>query len=159
LSSPKLREVIVEGTSADFHQAVHVGGHELVGDLPKVTGSDIVGHDEGPTPYDFLLVALGTCTSMTVNLVARRQNYPLEGVRVRLSYDRIWAEDCATCETKTGSIDHIRREIELSGPLTEEQRRSLFEVARICPVARTLTTETVIEDHLAGEDAPVAAAT
>jgi putative redox protein len=155
LASEKLQEVIVEGTGADFRQVVHVGPHALVGDQPPELG----GKDEGPDPYDYLLIALGTCTSMTVGLVARRQNYPLESVRVRLTHDRIHAEDCATCETKMGSLDRIQREIELTGPLTPQQRHSLFEIARICPVSRTITTEIKIEDHLAGEEAPVAPAT
>lgn len=155
MASEKLQEVIVEGNAAGFRQVVHVGPHELLGGQPPELG----GIDEGPNPYDYLLVALGTCTSMTVGMVARRQNYPLESVRVRLTHDRIHAEDCATCETKMGSIDRIHREIELTGPLTPQQRKSLYEIARISPVTRTIMSEIKIEDHLADEEAPVAAAT
>ena len=134
MASKKLQEVIVEGNAAGVRQAVHVGPHVLVGDQPPERG----GEYKGPDPYDYLLIALGTCTSMTVGMVASRQNYPLESVRVRLTHDRIHAEDCATCETKMGSLDRIHREIELNGPLTPQQRKALYEMARISPVTRTI---------------------
>lgn len=78
---------------------------------------------------------------MTVALYARRKQWPLQEVTVRLSHSRIHAEDCANCETKVGLIDHIDSEIELSGTLTKEQRTKLLEIAEKCPVHRTLTSE------------------
>jgi putative redox protein len=145
MASEKARQVVVEGRMDVFRQEVHVGPFDLVGDQPAALG----GGDGGPGPYDYLLIALGTCTSMTIGLVARRQGWPLEGVRVTLRHDRIHADDCADCETKRGMIDHIVRDVELSGPLTPEQRASLFAMAQRCPVATTLTSEIRIEDHLA----------
>jgi putative redox protein len=131
------RNVVVYGDAEGFAQEVLIGPHRLVADEP----TDMGGTDEGPTPYDLLLAALGTCTSMTVALYARRKSWPLEGVTARLRHSRIHAIDCAECETKEGKIDRIELNIELDGQLSNEQRSNLLEVARKCPVHRTLTSE------------------
>ena len=121
-----------------------MGRHHLVGDEPVEQG----GGDAGPDPYDFLLAALGTCTSMTVSLYARRKGWSLEGVRVHLMHSKIHVLDCASCETKEGMLDRIDRELELAGSLTDEQRGRLLEIANKCPVHRTLTSEIDIRTRL-----------
>lgn len=85
---------------------------------------------------------------MTVALYARRKQWPLQDVTVRLRHDRIHAQDCADCETKEGMLDRIQREIMLTGPLGEEQQTKLLEIANKCPVHRTLTSEIKIESWL-----------
>ena len=99
------------------------------------------GTDAAPDPYDYLLVGLGACTSMTIGVYARRKKWPLEDVTVAVRHSRIHARDCADCETKEGMLDHIAVEISMTGPLTEEQRAALLAVAHKCPVHRTLTSE------------------
>ena len=86
---------------------------------------------------------------MTIALYARRKQWALDGVTVRLQHARIHAEDCAECETKEGMLDRIEREITLTGSLSAEQRGRLLEVADRCPVHRTLTSEIDIRTHLA----------
>jgi putative redox protein len=86
---------------------------------------------------------------MTVALYARRKQWPLEGVTVTLGHSRIHAVDCAECETKEGMLDRIEREIALAGPLGDEQRARLLEIAERCPVHRTLTSEISIRTRLA----------
>jgi putative redox protein len=86
---------------------------------------------------------------MTLALYARRKQWPLQGVTVRLAHSRIHARDCAECETKEGMLDRIDREIVLDGPLTDEQRARLLDVAERCPVHRTLVSEVVIRSRLA----------
>jgi putative redox protein len=137
--------VIVRGGIGSLEQEVLAGRHRLVGDEPE--GPD--GHDAGPSPYDYLLAALGTCTSMTLTLYARRKQWPLETITVRLQHSRVYATDCAECETKDGHIDRIDREIALGGPLDDEQRARLLEIADRCPVHRTLTSEVSIRTRLA----------
>jgi putative redox protein len=129
--------VIVRGGGAGFAQEIEIGPHRLKGDEPLAFG----GTDTGPSPYDFLLAALGTCTSMTISLYARRKGWPLENVTVSLHHSKIHATDCAECETKVGRIDRIEREIQLTGALTNEQRAKLMEIADRCPVHQTLTSE------------------
>ena len=129
--------LIVRGSAAGFAQQIEIGPHRLKGDEPAAFG----GTDTGPSPYDFLLAALGTCTSMTISLYARRKGWPLEDVTVSLHHSKIHATDCAECETKVGRIDRIEREIQLTGALTNEQRAKLMEIADRCPVHQTLTSE------------------
>ena len=135
------REVLVYGDAKGFTQEIIAGPHQLTADEPKGVG----GNGEGPTPYDLLLAALGSCTSITVTMYAQRKGWPLQGVRTWLRHSRIHAQDCAECETKEGKLDHIELEIRLEGPLlSEEQRTKLLEIAEKCPVHRTLVTENVI---------------
>jgi uncharacterized OsmC-like protein len=129
-------DVIVRG-SGGFVQDVQVGPHRFSADEPVAYG----GTDTGPSPYDLLLAALGSCTAMTISFYARRQGWPLENVTVSLHHSKIHATDCAECETKVGKIDRINREIHLTGSLTDEQRATLMKIADLCPVHRTLTSE------------------
>lgn len=85
---------------------------------------------------------------MTVSLYARRKGWPLEGVRVQLVHSKVHALDCASCETKDGKLDRIDRDLELQGPLSDEQRSRLLEIANKCPVHRTLTSEIDIRTRL-----------
>lgn len=121
-----------------FQQLVTLGaGHALVADEPTAAG----GEDGGPGPYELLLASLGSCKSMTVAMYARRKEWPLEEVVVRLRHDRIHAQDCAECETRDGLVDQLECEVELVGPLDATQRQRLLEIADKCPVHRTLTSE------------------
>jgi putative redox protein len=86
---------------------------------------------------------------MTLALYARRKEWPLQAVTVRLEHSKIHAEDCANCETKEGKLDRIDREIELEGALTAEQKARLLEIADRCPVHRTLTSEIEIRTRQA----------
>jgi putative redox protein len=138
------RTVTVYGRAAGFAQEISVRRHRLTADEPTSEG----GTDTGPDPYDLLLGALGSCTSMTVAMYARRKGWPLEAVTVRLRHSRIYAVDCAECETREGLLDQIDRELELTGVLSDEQRARLLEIADKCPVHRTLTSEIHIRTRL-----------
>jgi uncharacterized OsmC-like protein/pimeloyl-ACP methyl ester carboxylesterase len=132
------RQVVVRETrNSKFQQTVTVGPHRLLADEPVAAGGD----DSGPGPYDFLLAALGACTSMTMRLYADRKSLPLERTTVTLKHSKIHAEDCAECETKAGMLDQIERVIGMEGALSPEQRQRLMEIADKCPVHRTLTSE------------------
>ena len=87
---------------------------------------------------------------MTLALYARRKEWPLQAVTVRLEHSKIHAQDCAECETKEGKLDRIEREITLEGALSDEQKARLMEIADRCPVHRTLTSEISIRSSLAG---------
>ena len=133
----EIRSVVVRGDAAGFVQEILAGPHRMTADEPVTAG----GTDTGPSPYDFLLAALGSCTSITVGMYARRKGWPLQDVTVRLRHSRIHASDCADCETKEGILDRIERDIHFAGSLTAEQRSKLLEIANKCPVHRTLTSE------------------
>jgi putative redox protein len=120
-----------------FEQEIVAGAHRFIADEPVAAG----GLDSGPGPYELLLAALGACTSMTLRLYADRKKLPLTRVQVTLRHSRIYARDCAECETKEGMLDHIERVITLEGELDAGQRAKLMEMADKCPVHRTLTSE------------------
>ncbi|MQA12281.1 MAG: alpha/beta fold hydrolase [Pseudonocardiaceae bacterium] len=136
-----------------FGQHITAGHHALTADEPEPTGADT-----GPSPYDLLLAGLGACTSMTVRMYARRKEWPLEHVSVALRHSQIHAKDCADCETRNGMVDRIERQIRFDGPLDDDQRRRLLEIADKCPVHRTLHSEIVIETtesaYRADDDSP-----
>jgi putative redox protein len=136
--------VVVHGSAQGFAQKITAGRHRLSADEPQAVG----GTDTGLTPYDLLVAALGACTSMTVSLYARRKQWPLEAVTVKLSHSRVHATDCADCETKDGMLDRIEVEVELSGNLDVEQRQRLLDIASKCPVHKTLTSEIDIRTRL-----------
>jgi uncharacterized OsmC-like protein len=133
--------VTVRGSAEGFAQEIIAGRHRIPADEPASAG----GTDTGPSPYELLLAALGACTSMTVGMYARRKGWPLEEVVVNLRHSRIYAFDCADCETKEGMLDRIERDIRFVGNLTPEQRSRLLEIANKCPVHRTLTSKISIQ--------------
>ena len=139
------RTVVVSGNANGLAQEIAAGPHRLVADEPREAG----GTDTGPNPYDLLLAALGSCTSMTLAMYARRKQWPLQSVTVTLHHSKIYAADCESCETKEGRLDRIERQIELVGPLDDPQRARLLEIANRCPVHRTLTSEIDIRTRLA----------
>jgi uncharacterized OsmC-like protein/alpha/beta superfamily hydrolase len=138
LAATQLGTVVVTETRAGkLQQTITVGRHSLIADEPVAAG----GLDSGPNPYDLLLAGLGACTSMTLRLYAERKQLPLERVSVKLAHSRIHAEDCETCETKEGMLDRIDKEITVAGPLDDDARARLLEIAEKCPVNRTLKSE------------------
>ncbi len=137
---------VVARTGSALRTEVTTSAHTLVADEPVSVG----GTDAGPTPYDYLLVALGSCTAITLRMYADRKDWPLELVTVRLSHQKVHARDCEDCETKDGKIDQIDLDIELAGPLEEPQRRRLLEIAERCPVHRTLESGVMMETSLVG---------
>ena len=140
-------DVLVHTGAAGYATNIEVGAHSLMADEPPELG----GTDLGPNPYDFLVAALASCTSMTLRMYADRKGWPLESITVRARHHKIHAQDCLDCETKEGRVDLIEREIELGGGgLDDVMRSRLMEIADRCPVHRTLQSEIVVRNSLAG---------
>ena len=137
-------QVVVRTGREHYYTEVVASGHRLTVDEPESVG----GTDRGGTPYDLLLGALGSCTSITLRMYADRKSWPLEEIVVRLRHEKIHASHCETCETAEGKVDRIEREIELIGELSGEQRARLLEIADRCPVHRTLHSEILVETRL-----------
>jgi uncharacterized OsmC-like protein/fermentation-respiration switch protein FrsA (DUF1100 family) len=127
--------VMVRTAAGSFRTEILARGHALIADEPAAVG----GGNLGPTPYDLLVAALGACTSMTLRMYADRKKWPLEEAVVRLEHSRIHAEDEERCEEDDARLDRIEREVTLVGPLDDEQRARLLEIADRCPVHRTLS--------------------
>jgi putative redox protein len=140
-------ETVVTDTDNRFEQVLLDGRHLLHGDEPVSAG----GKDVGSGPYELLLMALGSCTSITLRMYADRKDWPLEQVVVRLRLHKVHTTDCQDCESKDALIDQIERRIQLIGPLDAEQRERLLKIANMCPVHRTLTSKIDIRTELIGE--------
>jgi putative redox protein len=136
--------VVASIGAGPFEQIMLDGRHTIQADEPVAAG----GGDAGPSPYELLLMALGSCTSMTVHLYAARKKWPLEQVIVRLRHARVHVQDCADCEQPSSMLDRIERNIAFIGPLDEAQQSRLLEIADHCPVHRTLTSKVDIRTAL-----------
>ena len=136
--------VEVTGRADGFGQEIAIGAHRLRADEPTTAG----GTDTGPDPYGLLLAALGSCTSMTLGVYARRKKWPLEAVTVRLRHSRDYQKDCEGCEQSPRRIERIEREITLTGPLDDAQRAALIAIAEKCPIHRSMVANLAIETRL-----------
>lgn len=111
--------------------------HQWLADEPEHYG----GSNQGPGPYDLLAAALGSCTTMTLNMYARHKKLPVEAVHCRVEHRRIHANDCTDCEATNGKVDVLTRHIRIEGDLTPEQHERMLEIADRCPVHKTLSHE------------------
>jgi putative redox protein len=126
--------IVARSAGTGFRTELHLGGFDLVSDEPANVG----GSGDGPTPYELLLAALGSCTAMTVRMYSDRKKWPLESVVVRLRNTPAHIKDCLTCETSEVGPRRIDEVIELHGDLSAEQRERLKQIANRCPVKQTL---------------------
>ena len=139
--------LVTETGHGRYQQRVDAHGHLLMADEPSGAG----GTDTGPTPYDFLAIALGTCTSMTLRMYAEREKMKLDQISVEVDHTKVHASDCLECIEKTTAgpkIDHFERRIRIRGGVDERTSADLLRIADRCPVHRTLEASSVIVTHI-----------
>ncbi|MCC5940187.1 MAG: OsmC family protein [Balneolaceae bacterium] len=118
----------------NYKTVMTAGKHELISDEPKNIG----GSDEGPDPYDYLLMSLGSCTVITVRMYAERKGWKIEDIFMEMRHSKDYAEDCKDCDDPKAKIDVIEKEIIIKGDLSDEQLERLLEISKKCPVHKTL---------------------
>ncbi|WP_421862665.1 alpha/beta fold hydrolase [Parvibaculum sp.] len=139
---------VTETGQGKFQQRVTVGPHRLLADEPVEHG----GLNTGPTPYDFLSIALGTCTAMTLRMYADRKHLEIGPVSVIVEHAKVHARDCAACaEGREGYIDRFERTIRIEGGVAPELEGKIAEIAGKCPVHKTLEAGSVVVTKLASE--------
>lgn len=144
---PSEGTVVVNEGESPYAQTIRAGAHVWMSDEPESIG----GGDRGPTPYGLLLSALGSCTAITLRMYADRKQWPLEHTEIALRHERVHADDCDGCEDQNKKIERIHRQVRLAGPLDEDQRKRLLEIADKCPVHRTLTSDIHVATSLMDE--------
>lgn len=137
-------EVVANLGGDGFTTQMRAGKHYFIADEPESFG----GEDLGPSPYDFLSAGLAACTSMTLQMYARRKKWDLKNVETHVNHHKTHATDCENCESSTAKIDHFERVIVLKGDLDEKQQTKLLEIADKCPVHRSLSTTSRIDTRL-----------
>jgi len=147
--TPPEGAVVVSEGDALYAQTIRAGRHTFVADEPESIG----GGDRGPTPYDLLLAALGSCTAITLRMYADRKRWPLDRVTVELRHERDHAEDCDGCDGQDRRIERAQRRVRLTGGLDDRQRQRLLEIADRCPVHRTLTGRVEVRTTPTSDDA------
>jgi putative redox protein len=139
------KEMVARITGDDLTVDLQAGKHRLTADEPESAG----GNNFGPTPYELLNSALGSCTAMTLKLYADRKRWPLEEVLVHIEHERVHKDDCDGCEKSEGNrISVFKRSIEIIGDLSMEQKKRMIEIANKCPVHKTLTNKIEINTKL-----------
>lgn len=129
--------VVAENGKGRYQQEVIAGQHHLLADEPESVG----GADAGPAPFDLLMAALGSCTSMTLRMYAERKELPVRRISVTLSHEKLEID---------GSLrDRINRTITLEGDLSTEQRQRMLDIANKCPIHRALSQPLLIASQLA----------
>lgn len=144
MMSTTVQVILDEG----YKVRARTSSHVLIGDEPL----DLGGTDLGPSPYEFLLSGLGACTAITMRMYADRKGIPMETLNVELTHEKIYRKDCEACTDDAepnSKIDRITRLIRMTGPMSEEQKAKMMEIATKCPVHRTLTSPTIIIDTAA----------
>jgi len=146
-NAPELKtdhEVMANLGSTGFTTQIIAGNHHLVADEPiRVGGSDL-----GPNPYELVSGGLAACTSMTIQMYARRKKWKIDNVETHVSYSKKHASDCENCENDMAKIDSFEREISIKGDLDEKQLKRLMEIADKCPVHKTLSSKAQITTKL-----------
>lgn len=147
MSDPDSKKIVhVHLPSAEpFKTTLTAGKHELISDEATTVDG---GKDEGPDPYDYLLMSLGTCTVMTVKMYALRKKWPVEDLFVELRHNKSHVDDCETCEDPNSKIDVIEKELIIKGDLSQDQLDKLLEISKKCPVHRTLLSEIRIQSSI-----------
>jgi putative redox protein len=116
-------EVTTHRGQGPLQQVIEIGAHRLLTDLPPALG----GEDSGPEPHDLLAAALAACTTLTVNLYAKRKGYALDEVQVSIRHGQ------------EGEAYALHRGIRYIGALSEEEKERLTDIANKCPVHKTLS--------------------
>ncbi len=137
--------IVTETGAGKFQQSVRSGGHRLLADEPVDQG----GLGSGPNPYDFLSIALASCTSMTLRMYADRKGIALGRISVAVDHAKVYAQDCIDCgEGREGRIDRFERTVSIAGGVALELEAKVLEIAGKCPVHRTLEQSSAVVTKL-----------
>jgi uncharacterized OsmC-like protein len=123
---------------------IQIRDFTIIADEPASDG----GTNEGPQPTEYVLAALGACAAITARLYARRKGWPLEGVEIDVSRERFKSSEYASYKGEADFVNEFRQRMHFKGPLTDEQKTRLLEIAGKCPVHRMFTDPAFLVEEL-----------
>ena len=123
-------------TNRNYLAEAKMRQHVAVIDEP----TDIGGNDNGPTPVEYLLTAIGSCIAITLRMYAEHKGWDLGTITVNVSQK--------TELTIKGTIKYLTEDISFEKDITEDQRKRLLNIAGKCPVAKMVKNETIIESKI-----------
>jgi putative redox protein len=129
-----------------FKTTISSRDHVYHADEPAADG----GSDAGPKPSEMLLGALGSCVAITLKMYAGRKGWPLEGVKIELDFERFRADEYDDYDGDQAFIHEFREGITLLGPLDDEQKARLMNIATKCPVRRAVELPAIFKDTAEG---------
>ena len=118
----------------NYRTTIHIRNHTLIADEQAEDG----GSDEGPTPMEMLIGAIGGCIAVTTRAYAQRKHWSLEGISVDVEMERFKREDYPAYTGGAPYVYEVRERINFEGALTDEQKEQLMTIAGKCPVHRVL---------------------
>jgi uncharacterized OsmC-like protein/alpha-beta hydrolase superfamily lysophospholipase len=143
--------MVRETGEGKFQNLIVAGRHRLIADEPAAAG----GLDTGPNPYDYLSIALGACTAMTLRVYAEHKNLALDRVAVEVRHGKVAADHCADCsavtQARSAKIDRFERVIRIEGEIDTGVAAKIVEIAEKCPVHRTLESGSAVVTRVAVE--------
>lgn len=128
-----MSEVTANIGTDHYRTEIKTANNILISDEPVKAG----GEDLGFSPEELLCASLSACTCATLRMYADRKGWTeLTGVKVHTTFGR------------TAERSDMVREITLEGPLSDEQRERLMEIAGKCPMHQALTHPIHISTNL-----------
>jgi putative redox protein len=127
--------VATETLAGKFQLNIRSGEHALLADEPTSVG----GLGTGLSPYELVSAGLAACTVMTMRLYADRKGFPLERASTTVQHAKI--KDMMP-------PDRFTRTVVLEGPLSDEQRARILEIADRCPVDLSLIRGSDVQTEL-----------
>ena len=131
-------------TKDTYTTQVSTQHHMGLTDEPVALG----GQNKGPSPYDLLMGALASCTSITLRMYLNRKGWDVKRIRVRVNYSRDYEMDCESSSSVKKKIDVFERIINIEGNLDETKRARILEIANKCPVHLTLENKAKIKTRM-----------
>ncbi len=143
---------IIVRSEEGYRTAIQIRNHTVMADEQIQDG----GTDTAPTPMEILQGTIGACVAVTTRAYAQRKGWALEGVEVEVELERVKPEDYPDYTGDAPFVHVVTERIRFEGALSEEQIARLHEIAKKCPVHRTLENPVFFTEAPVTEGSPVA---
>ena len=145
MASMKTVKVTAEGPDG-WVVTTHSGKHVSIVDQPEAMG----GTNSGPTPLDYIFIALGSCLVTVAKIAAGQQKIGLRGVEVEVSGDLNLDVLRGQEKNERAGFPSINVAVKIDADMTKEEKEAfLEEIDKRCPVSDNLMNMTKVNLHIA----------